>query len=114
CLYCGAGRRAGAGAEGPAQTADLERGAPAAPEPSRPAAARVLQILELEGADPQAVGRLLALSAFEAGQRCRRGGFELVRLAPAEGAERWAAGGGAPGPPLFPMPEGAGPRSPRL
>jgi hypothetical protein len=53
----------------------------AAPAPHEPSD-RVLLVLDLRQADPGALARALGLSTFEAGQRCKRGGLQLHRIAP--------------------------------
>src|SRR5262249_45291578 len=114
CLYCGAELPPMAVAEAAAQVAAGERGGGATAGSAAPAAARVLEILELEGADAQAVGRFLGLSAFEAGQRCRRGGFELVKLATEAEAEAWQETARAAGLRVFLVPEAQARVPPRL
>jgi len=105
CLYCGAELPPESVAAAAAQTAE---------EAPLPTGDRVLLILELSGADPQAVAQVLALSAFEAGQRCRRGGFELVKLAAVAEAETWAEGARAAGLGVFFVPEAEARVPPRL
>lgn len=61
----------------------------AAPEPPTPP--RVLLVLEIASADEGALARALSLSAFEAGQRRRRGGPDLHRILPAAQATEEAA-----------------------
>jgi hypothetical protein len=51
----------------------------------------VLLVLALEGADEGALARALGLSAFEAGQRRRRGGVDLHRILPEHQAREEAA-----------------------
>ena len=110
CLYCGAELPPSAVAEAAAQTAVVARGSADAP----PSSARVLEILELEGADAAAVARFLGLSAFEAGQRCRRGGFELVRLAGEGEAGAWRETAREAGLRAFLVPEAEVRVAPRL
>jgi hypothetical protein len=79
CLYCGA------------PLPDEIRPQPSAPAAAEPAVGgrtdRVLVVLDLAGAAPGAVQRALPLTPFEAEQRVRRGGSQLLRLAtPEEGA----------------------------
>jgi hypothetical protein len=87
CLYCGA-------ALGRALEAAATAAAPIAPQP---ALARTLLVLTLGGADGVPLRRALGLSAFDAQQWVRRGGYRLhciVQDADAEReAERLAASG---------------------
>jgi len=52
---------------------------------------RLLIILDLRAGDPAKLSRALGLSAFEARQRVRRGGYQLHRIAPASEARDEAA-----------------------
>jgi hypothetical protein len=88
CAYCGAALPAAAVEEAARQAAEV------AAAPSLAAGAvpegppRALLVLDLDGADPQALAAGLAVSAFEAGQRVRRGGWQLHRIVPADEAAR--------------------------
>jgi hypothetical protein len=79
CLYCGASL--------PAEAAQPEATAPSAPTPGA-TSNRVVLILDLRDAEPRAIADALGLSLFEAGQRARRGGYQLHRIAEAAEAER--------------------------
>jgi hypothetical protein len=79
CLYCGA----------PLPEAALPQ-EPEPPPPPAPDTTRVLVILDLEGAEPERVGAALGLTDLEAGQRVRRGRFQIHRLAEPEAAEEEA------------------------
>jgi hypothetical protein len=90
CVYCGAELPEDAVAAAAAARAALESewaaSSPAGPvgAPSAPGGpARVLLVLEIEGADPDLLARALGCSAFEAAQRLRRGGPDLHRILPA-------------------------------
>lgn len=74
CVYCGAPLpvRAGEAVGGP--------GPPSAPSPAE-TAARLLVILDLGTATEEGVASALGLSLFEAGQRRKRGGLQLHRIA---------------------------------
>jgi len=102
CVYCGGELPAEAVQAAAAARAALEaewarEGATstatpatvAAPEP--PPTPRVLLVLEIASADEEALARALSLSAFEAGQRRRRGGPDLHRILPAAQATEEAA-----------------------
>jgi hypothetical protein len=69
CLYCGA---------------ELGEAVPVGEEPpdlsAAPVADRGLVVLRLTGAAPAALRDALGLSSYEAGQRSRRGGWELLRV----------------------------------
>jgi hypothetical protein len=85
CLYCGAALGGAA----------IAKAAEAAAAPALPAVPRTLLVLDLRQAEPARLARALGLSAFEARQWVRRGGYRLhriadKRLAEAE-AERLAA-----------------------
>jgi len=85
CLYCG-DALPGAVVEEAGRQAE----AASAEATAEPGPARGLLVLDLEGADPRAVAAALALSAFEAAQRVRRGGWQLHRIVGAEEAAREA------------------------
>ncbi|HEY3119561.1 MAG TPA: zinc ribbon domain-containing protein [Vicinamibacteria bacterium] len=97
CLYCGA--------ELPPEAVPR----PAEPAPAEPAAAarpdRTLVVVRLEGASVTTVERALRLTAFEAEQRVRRGGLQLLRLAPRDEGEREAARLGDAGLAAWAIPE---------
>ncbi len=78
CLYCGA-----------ALPAEAVSSAPAAPEP--PAEARALLVVDLRGADVEAVARALGVSPYDARQRVSGGGWQLHRVLAPEQAEEEAA-----------------------
>jgi len=80
CFYCGAPLAPGGSV--PAQ-ADAAPPGPGPAEPSR----RVLVLLDLAAATPDALGRALRLSRYEAALLARRGGLHLVRAAPSDVAE---------------------------
>jgi hypothetical protein len=65
----------------------------------------MLVVLELTGADPRLVAEALELSAYEAGQRVRRGGWQLRRIAAAEQAAADAAGLAGRGLSVLTIPE---------
>lgn len=88
CVYCGAELPPEAVAAAAAARAALE--ADWAREDA-PMAGRVLVVLELDSADEDALARALGLSAFEAGQRRRRGGMDLHRILPEPQAHEEAA-----------------------
>ena len=103
CVYCGAELPGEAVAAAAAARAALESewaaASPAAAPPAAGGPPRVLLILEVEGADQDALARALGSSAFEAAQRTRRGGPDLHRILPepqarAEAARLRAAGVG--------------------
>lgn len=56
-------------------------GASAPPEASAPSEDRSLLVLDLREASAEAVAAALHTSAFEAGQRLKRGGYQLLRIA---------------------------------
>lgn len=66
-----------------------------AASPPQESPERLLIILDLRQGEPKGLARARGVSAFEAGQQLRRGGFQLHRIAPAaearEEAERLAA-----------------------
>jgi hypothetical protein len=98
CVYCGA--------ELPPEAV------PQSPEPARtePVIAarpdRTLVVVRMEGAPVTTVERALRLTAFEAEQRVRRGGLQLLRLAPRDEGEREAARLGDAGLAAWAIPEG--------
>jgi len=82
CIYCGAALDAGL-------LAELRP-----PEPEPPpaaAAARTLVVAAVDGADPARLAAALELRAYEAQQRSRRGGLQLVRVGDAAAADAVAA-----------------------
>ena len=87
CVYCGAALPASAVEEAAGQAAQAAA-APslAATVPEGPP--RALVVLDLEGADAQALAAGLGVSSFEASQRVRRGGWQLHRIALVEEAAR--------------------------
>lgn len=103
CLYCGAALPAEAVAQADAARAALDaagamssalRGMPPAPadsEQAEEARARAVVVVETTRADADALGRVLGLSAYEAGQRVRRGGWQLLRVGLPAGNEELAA-----------------------
>lgn len=74
CLYCGAALPAAAVEE--AALARVEALGALPP----PAADRCYLALDLAGVAAETLARALGLSAYEADQRCRRGGWQLVRV----------------------------------
>ncbi len=70
-----------------------DAGAPPSGEPAR----RLLIVLDLRRADAATLRAALGLSAFEAGQRLKRGGLQLHRIAPEAEARAEAARIGANG-----------------
>jgi hypothetical protein len=95
CLYCGAALPADATRA--VRAADVER--------NEPRSDRALIILDLDRVDPAQLSRSLGVSAFEAGQRARRGGFDLWRIAPATEAARERDRLAAAGITAFDLPE---------
>lgn len=85
CVYCGGalGVEAVAAASA-ARQATLAPAVDAGP-------ARSLLVVETEGADPAVLAKALGESAYEAGQRVRRGGCQLWRALTAGEGEREAA-----------------------
>src|SRR6185436_19921760 len=92
CFYCGKPlpREVVAATRATAEEAirKTEHGLPAAAEtsPSPPATTgpdRSLLVLDLREASVSAVAAALGTSAFEAGQRMKRGGYQLHRIVPA-------------------------------
>ena len=82
-MYCGAALPA-------AVVAEAARSAEAALNPAADPAgpARSVVLLDYEGADASSLASALGVSAFEAGQRARRGGWQLQRIALADEAAR--------------------------
>ena len=112
CVYCGAELPEDAVAAAAASRAALEAewaasgpaATPAAPAtPSGPA--RVLLVLEVDGADPALLARALGGSPFEAAQRVRRGGPDLHRILPEPQARAEAARLRAAGVPVLEIAE---------
>lgn len=101
CLYCGA--------ELPAESVRV-RVTPEAEVPAiepAPPSSGVLLILDLEGADIGLVARALDIGVYEAGQRVRRGGYQLLQVVDAGAADEAAlqlSGHGLP-PTLVPEAE---------
>src|SRR5687767_4412843 len=97
CLYCGAALPAEAVEQAAIARAEVEsapslrEGGAAVPGAERAVSDRRLVVLHLSGADAPAVATALSLSAYEAGQRTRRGGDQLHRVLPAAEAETEAA-----------------------
>ncbi len=86
CAYCGKPLPAQLLAEAEKSAAEAVRGIgeqlPASEQaPAAAAADRVLVILDLRRTEPRLLARALGLSAFEASQRAKRGGFQLHRVA---------------------------------
>jgi hypothetical protein len=84
CLYCG-------GALPKAVVEEAARQAEAAAAAAAPAAtgpARALVVLDYDGSDAAELAGVLGVSAFEAAQRVRRGGWQLHRILPAEDGAR--------------------------
>jgi hypothetical protein len=90
CVYCGAAVPAAAVEEAARQAAEVAAAPSLGAGAVTAGPARALVVLDLEGADPQALASGLSLSGFEASQRVRRGGWQLHRIAPAEEAAREA------------------------
>ena len=89
CVYCGAPLPVEA----------------ASPPPSVVTAARILVILDLAAATEGAVASALGLSVFEAGQRRKRGGLQLHRIAEEGRAQEEAASFRAAGLEVLLVPE---------
>jgi hypothetical protein len=106
CLYCGA------------PLPDEIRPQPSTPAATEPAAGprtdRVLVVLDLAGAAIDAVQRALPLTPFEAEQRVRRGGFQLLRLAAPEEAAGEVERLGAEGLRAWAIPEAEARARPRV
>ena len=81
CLYCGAALPATlvAAAAEISRPAAPRLGAPVAGEPAS-TSERLLLILDLTSTDRETLARALGIGPFEADQRLRRGGFELLRI----------------------------------
>jgi hypothetical protein len=78
CLDCGVALPAGLVPAPPSLEASRPACAPTAgEEPSSPPRDRVLLVIDLGGASPDALARGLGLSAYEAALLARRGGFHL-------------------------------------
>jgi hypothetical protein len=106
CLYCGA-----------PLPAELRREAAAVTSagPAAPARAdRSLVVVDVTAAAVDAVRRSLALTPFEAEQRLRRGGFQLLRLASREEAAGEVARLGGEGLTAWAIPEDEVRAAPRL
>jgi hypothetical protein len=91
CLYCG-----GALPQDALEAAEVARAETIAPAPGLPPAptsgeARTLLVLHTSGADPRALADALTLSAYEAGQRVVRGGYQLLKVLEPAAAEAEAA-----------------------
>jgi hypothetical protein len=85
CLYCGAALPAAVVQEAARQAQAAQAASPAEPAPAGPP--RCLLVVDLAGAEVQAVADALAVSAFEAAQRARRPGWQLHRIVPAGDAK---------------------------
>src|SRR3970040_491347 len=84
CLYCGAALPRSV-VEEAARQAEAAATVPAsAPAPAGPP--RSLILVDHDGADAAALAAAFGVSAFEAGQRTRRGGWRLQRIAPVDEA----------------------------
>ncbi len=84
CVYCGAPL--------PVPAREAVKGAgPASAPPPPETAARLLVILDLGAATEEGVASALGLSLFEAGQRRKRGGLQLHRIAEEGRAQEEAA-----------------------
>jgi hypothetical protein len=84
CLYCGAALPAAVVQEAARLAQAAQAAAPM--EPALAGPPRSLLVVDLAGADVQAVAGALAVSAFEAAQRARRPGWQLHRIVAAEDA----------------------------
>lgn len=107
CLYCGAplpaeavarveaARRASnaaaAAPDGAAPGLRLTLEAALGPTRDDARPARAIVVAEMTRADPAALGRALGLAAYDAGQRVRRGGWQLLRVGSAPSADEAAA-----------------------
>src|SRR5437762_12560878 len=80
CLYCGASLPAGVVEEAARQAEAAAAATPAGPPPGA-GPARSLLVVDYEGAEGTALAAPLGVSAFEAAQRVRRGGWQLQRVA---------------------------------
>jgi len=90
CLYCGAALPADVVEEAARQAEAAAAATTAAAPPSGAGPARSLLVVDYEGGEGAALAAGLGLSAFEAAQRVRRGGWQLQRIAPDEEAAREA------------------------
>jgi hypothetical protein len=89
CHYCGADL---AGAPAPAKVTTPPAGAsPGAAGSESPAPARAYLVIDASGVDAEALAAALRLTAYEAGQRARRGGMQLLRLTEEAEATREAS-----------------------
>ena len=97
CVYCGAAVPPAAVEEAARQAAQVAAAPTLAGGAVPEGPARALVVLDLDGADTQALASGLGLSGFEAAQRVRRGGWQLHRIAltneAAREAERLAKAG---------------------
>jgi len=97
CVYCGAAVPAAAVEEAARRAAEVASAHTLAAGSVPEGPARSLLVLDLGGADTQALASGLGLSGFEAAQRVRRGGWQLHRIAltneAAREAERLAKAG---------------------
>jgi hypothetical protein len=82
-----ASAKATAAAAGPTKTSSPAHPGLRPDAAREPAGDRVLVVLDLAEAEPGAVARALALPRFEAGQRVRRGGYQLHRIGGRDDAE---------------------------
>jgi hypothetical protein len=106
CLYCGSElpELAGATARCAAPVPADDPGA-AGSTTMEPGAARCYLVLDASRVDPQALAVALQLSAYEAAQRVRRGGLQLLRVANEDEAAREASRLGALGLSVERLPE---------
>jgi hypothetical protein len=89
CLYCGGALSAEAvAAAQAARRATAERAPVAEAVPEEAAAERRLLVLDAGAANAATLARALGVSAYEAGQRVRRGGLQLLKLMAPEHAGR--------------------------
>ena len=88
CVYCGAALPAAAVEDAARQAAEVAATPSLAVGAIPEGPPRSLLVLDLEGADAQALAVGLALSSFEASQRVRRGGWQLHRIVPSSEAAR--------------------------
>jgi hypothetical protein len=89
CVYCGAALPEAVVLEARARARESRAQPPADSRPEGPD--RALVILDLAGASIETVQKALGLSRFEADQRARQGGFQLLRIAsPAEAQDEAA------------------------
>jgi len=87
-VYCGAALPAAAVEDAARQAAEVAATPSLAVGAISEGPPRSLLVLDLEGADAQALAAGLALSSFEASQRVRRGGWQLHRIVPSSEAAR--------------------------